>query len=346
MLPWALGGLIAFTAANARAEVPPDAVAPSEQASPQNPSDDGKAAEAKARAATLFDEGVTLYARAEYARSAESFLLADALVPSSEALESAIAAARKAQAHLLVVSASDRAIARESDDPELAARARVALAEAERHLARVQVSCSPRPCMVFLDGRPLDVARLHLGPGSYRLSAQRGPSREISHADTVTEPFTALAGAEHIFALDAPARETTGASSSTSPTPERVNSEAAPRSHEGRAESRPGLPPWAFYGGLGVSGVLTVITAWSGFDALDQRAELPSRRDPGYEAARDDVYDAARRTDLLLGASVIVVAGTAALGTWWIDWGQGRSVELGTSPLPEGAELRLRGRFN
>jgi hypothetical protein len=341
----ALGGLLVFTATNAMAEAPAEAAAPSEQV-PEDPTAARADAETRARAAALFDEGSALFARAEYERAAESFLAADALVPTSEALQSAIAAARKAEAHLLVVQASARAMSRESQDPDLASRARAALAEAERHLAKVQVSCSPEPCVVFLDGEPLDETRLHVAPGSHELGAQRGTSRALSTSGAHTERFTALAGTEYLFALDAPMRdERATAPTSMSPTPEPRGREKEPLVGED-SRTREGLPPWAFYGAVGVTGVLTIVTVWSGLDTLGQRGDLPNRQSPSYEGARADVYDAAQRTDVLLAASVLAGVGTAALGTWWTNWGEEQSVQLGMSPLQSGAELRLRGRFN
>src|SRR5688572_9355033 len=103
-------------------------------------------ASTRTKAAEHYDRGVDHFERDQYAAAVKEFLAADELVPSSDALNSAIAAARRSNDHLLVLRASQRAIARESVDPKLAAGAREALTEASRHLARIEASCEPAPC--------------------------------------------------------------------------------------------------------------------------------------------------------------------------------------------------------
>ena len=104
------------------------------------------------RAEALYDDALQRAGRAEYTAAAEGFLAADALAPNPEALQSAIAAARRAQEHILVVWGAQRAIARESSDPKLAAKAREALAEAIPHLSRLELDCEGQACTITVDG--------------------------------------------------------------------------------------------------------------------------------------------------------------------------------------------------
>src|SRR5262245_36216833 len=64
------------------------------------------------RAAAAFDDAVAKFNRAEFAEAARRFLEADALAPNAGAITNAIAAARRANEHLLVARAAERAIAR------------------------------------------------------------------------------------------------------------------------------------------------------------------------------------------------------------------------------------------
>ena len=97
-------------------------------------------------AAASYDRGVSAYDRGDYAAAARAFLDADALLPSDDALENAIAAARSARDRALLEEAGTRAARRESEAPELARLGRGALAEAstlEDTTARTQPAQPP-----------------------------------------------------------------------------------------------------------------------------------------------------------------------------------------------------------
>lgn len=130
------------------------------------------AASQEREAARAFEDGVKQFRRAEYRAAAASFLRADELAPSAEALENAIAAARRANDHLLVVTTSLRALSREASFPSLAANAREALAQAERHLSRLELGCvSQAPCEITLDGAGVSLGTVHVLPGLHTVVA-------------------------------------------------------------------------------------------------------------------------------------------------------------------------------
>src|SRR5688572_13942503 len=64
-------------------------------------------ASTRERAANHYDRGVDLFERGQYTAAVTEFLAADELVPSSDALVGAIAAARRSNDHLLVVRAAE-----------------------------------------------------------------------------------------------------------------------------------------------------------------------------------------------------------------------------------------------
>lgn len=314
----------------------PDVIPPEGEAGDETES----VAPATDRAAELYDEATRLYARAEYRRAAARFLQADELVPSSEALLSAMASGRRAQAHLLVARAALRADSREAEDPKLAAQARAALAEAEAHLSRLHATCSPAPCTLFLNDQRLPPGNRHLLPGSYKLSASVGDAPS-AQAKRVTEHFAAKAGAEYRFVLDLDERlNTTRPAALPSPEPLALGTSSPHDEREKRL-----LPSWTFYTGVGLTSALALVTTWSGLDALEKKDGLPRRDAPNYSAESGDVHSAARRTDWLLGASLLTGAATAAAGFWWVNWEGEPSLEVGTSANAEEGFLRLQGNF-
>src|SRR5688572_20862421 len=156
----------------------------------------GETAADRDRAAALFDEAVRLSERAEYELAARKFLEADALSQSSDAVSNAIAAARRANAHLLVAEAANRAVGRQSSEPDLAARARVALAEAVLRLSRLELSCRPTPCELDFDGGRVPPGRHHALPGVHVVSAI-APSGARAE-----ERLTTSAGVEYVVAVE------------------------------------------------------------------------------------------------------------------------------------------------
>jgi len=255
-------------------------------------------------AAAAFDEGVKSFQRADYGAAARAFLRADELVPSADALSNAIAAGRRANDHLLVVTASRRAIAREAEHPELAANAREALVQAERHVSRLELSCkSKAPCSLVLDGSAVPAGTTYVLAGLHVVvaSTERGERSE--------RKFETVPGSTYSMVLE-PSAEGRKAP----PAPPVVAAAPSPE----RAVGDKPLPKAVFWSGVGVSAALTGLTIWSGLDVVNQRDELPPR--PSAEQASDDGARI-RRTDVLLIGTVVVAALTTYTGLALVDWG-------------------------
>src|SRR6185369_13229320 len=97
-----------------------------------------------------------------------AFLEADRLAPSTQAITNAIAAARRANDHLLVMRAAERAIAR----GDALTRAREALSEAAGKLARLELGCEATPCSLSVDGEPSPPGSRYMLPGAHRIRAE------------------------------------------------------------------------------------------------------------------------------------------------------------------------------
>jgi len=291
-------------------------------------------ASVRGQAADHYDRGVDLFERGQYAAAVAEFLAADELVPSSDALGSAIAAARRSNDHLLVLRAAEKGIARESVDPKLAAGAREALAEASRHLSRIEASCEPAPCALELDGKPIAAGTSYALPGTHTIVAK-------GEAGAPDEQRLAMAaGASYRVALRLKAAEApqNAAATPTAPAPTPAKADRPTQAAEKRP--RP-LPPLAFYAGAGVTVVLIGVTTWSGLNTLAARDDLPERPT---QTDIDGVESKITRTDVLLAATTLVGVATAYAGLALVDW-EGGSARVGVAPTAGGLHAAFSGRF-
>ncbi|HMJ15355.1 MAG TPA: hypothetical protein VK524_28260 [Polyangiaceae bacterium] len=288
------------------------------------------------QAAAAYDEGATLFDRAQYAAAAVAFLRADDTLTSSDAVSSALVSARKTNDHLLIIKVAERAIARETLDPKLSAQGRQALIDAARHLAQVDLSCEPEPCSIALDQVEVKPGTHYLLPGTHAASASAPgftPDDERLRLDaSVTyrvvlhpvRPGSAMRPSE-IATSQPPAAATPAANARAD-----------------RAKTKP-LPPAAFYTGAAVTAVLAALTVWSGIDTLAAKSDLP---DPAPQSDIDDVKGKILRSNLLFGGTLITGALTTYAGFALVNWKGAASQKHGTlEAMPRGAMLNFAGTF-
>ena len=287
------------------------------------------------RAAELYDRAVTLYDAAKYAEAARAFYDADALAPSSDALGSAIAAARLANDHLLVAQAAQRAIAREGSDAKLAGDARAALAEAELHLARVDLACKPAPCDLSVEGAAVAAGRQYLLPGTHLFVATYA-----GDSDKVEQRATLAAGSLYTIALSPVSEPTAPPSPRAAPARAPATDVQKPDLGERPRAHKP-LPRWAFFGGAAVSVVLGGVTIWSGVDALSDVNRFKLSRTA---TDRSSATASVRRTDLLLAGTALMTGLTVFAGLRLVDFG-GDEQAVGVAPEPNGALVTWSGRL-
>jgi hypothetical protein len=271
--------------------------------------------EEKKRAAAIFDRGVGLFNQAEFEQAARAFLDADRVAPSSQAITNAIAAARRAGAHLLVAEAAQRAIAR--DDPAAPA-ARAALADAATRLARLELRCDSTPCAVSIDGAIVDASVTYLLPGDHRLHATGG------HASSDEKALSCVAGATYRVLLH--------------PVP--IEASAPPPRALPPPATSAGWPKAVFFAGAGATAVLTGLTIWSGVDAIQARDALPAVPE---RAQNDAVLAKARRSDFLFAGAALCGVGTAIAGIAFTDW-RGRPAAV-IRPIAGGAVAGVVASF-
>jgi hypothetical protein len=295
-----------------------------------------QSSEEKSRAAALFDAGVAQFAKGQYAAAAQSFLDADELVPSSEALTNAIDAALRADEPLIVARTAQTALGRPSVSRDAVQAAHAALAEVTPRLARLQVECKPASCAIRIDGDAHRVGVAYVVPGMHVVvgeAAQHAPhEHRLSCAAGELCPVTIELESLALAARLPPAAPGAPLAAAAEP--------AQPPPSEAQSPLRKHLPMSVFVG----SGVLTAtfagLTVWSGLSATaarDLHESDPADYDP------EEVTRKARRTDLFLGTAVLCAAATAATGVWWVKWGANKSASV--SVAPGSAMLLAEGRF-
>jgi hypothetical protein len=282
---------------------------------------------AKQRAAAAFEEGVARFGRAEYEAAARAFLRADDEAPSSRALLNAIAAGRRASDHLLVAGAAERAIGRAGADEALATAAREALAEAAGSLARIDLHCEASPCALRLDDAPAKEGAQYAVPGSHHVVAEGAAGARAE------QRLSCIAGATYRVVLHPAAETPAGQQPAAPPLGPPPPPPAPPRGG--------GLSPALFFTGLGVTVVLAGFTTGSGLDAISAKNGLgPSP----LQSQLDSVLSRARRTDVLLGGTLLAGVATSTMGLFFVDW-HGRRMELGPGSGPSALGLEARARF-
>jgi hypothetical protein len=315
------------------------------QAAPERAGSNGPASERAGQgdAAAQFDAGVSAYKAGDFARAAETFLVADGLAPSVTALSNALAAARKAGAPLLMARAAQRTLARAEMSQADKRSARSMLDQVEPKLARIELSCEQTDCVPSIDGIAVLTGVSYVEPGVHRVTEAAGASQEVacqpgqlcsvklSPPPTPTPtPTPSIPAPSATVAAAEPFREPAAAPAAT----------GVPRSDE--------PPRWKKRLPLGVfiaSGVGALLfgglSTWQGVTAIQEKKDY-ERGDPS--ASWGNATRMAHRSDAFMATGVALAGVAAVTAIWWVDWdAQGRT---NLALLPEGgATLTTQRRF-
>ena len=268
-----------------------------------------------AGAANAFSRAQKADLSGDHDTAAELYELADSLAPTPEALRSALRS-RKSAGHLGSAAAqAERLLRRYPDDKRSKELADATLEEAKRKLARVEVQCRPKACGLVVDGAAgssevVDVHVIYLEPGKHEVNAAFGPDR------AVPKVMVAKAGERTSLAFEAPvasagAPRLTDAGGKTG----LVNLSADASADRGKVQR--GLSPWIFVTGAVVTAGLGAATVWSGLDVQSAHDAYQ-----GHETQRayEDGLDKEKRTNILIGATVVAGISTAVIAMF-TRWG-------------------------
>lgn len=281
--------------------------------------------EARRRAATEFRKGEQLFKAARYADAAKAFESALAIAPHAATLWNA------AEAHAMAGNAPRAANLyaryRGTGGSESAAELDRRLADLGQKLGRVRLR-GRGATQVTIDGQAVDpkLEATYVDVGDHEVAA------DLVDGSVLRRKVSVAAGAAVTVLLE----PETAPSAPSDPRP--TDATLAPDPAAGK------LAPTWFYVGLGVTAVLGVATAWSALDTRSARDDYKADPAPTQEA-----YDAGRsketRTNILLGATVVGAAATAAVGVFFTRWGGSRDHAARLRLEPGCASLELSSRF-
>lgn len=228
-------------------------------------------------------------------------------------------------------------------DKAIRTRAEQELRSAQQALARVSfVLSDPSRERVEIDGAPVVVperGELTFDPGVHHVRVVSGSSilldqnLELSPSERVE--LRVGERSRRIDIVVVPEAKPSSVPPSSVP----------PRDVKPRVATRNGLAPAWFYGGLGVTVVLTGLTVWSGIDTNsafdDYQSDLPRLSQAEADERVRSGHARERRTNWLLAGSVACGAASTALGVWFVDFGGSRRASVVVGPTG----LGLRGRF-
>jgi hypothetical protein len=300
--------------------------------------DEIKAAEAD------FTRGRESYKAGEFVEAAEHFESADGHAPNDKVLELAISSRDKAGNADRAATLAQLGLETYPNSERLKKVAAPLVDKAHAELLQVTVECDEACTLLdgtrIVHGAPAARRTIFLTPGDHTIRAGWSDER------TLSQNVTGAAGENQSLTFAAP------------PVPKKDVTPAL-ATGEGGADtgvksSTRVLPPLYFIIGAGATAALGGVTIWSGIDTVNN---------PGKNKVRDACFNgradcntlynqgtnSQTRTNILIAATSVVGAATAAVGIFFTDW-SGKKKEGSASIMPyvsydAGPAAGAMGRF-
>lgn len=309
-LLWATALCVPLASANVRASVP---------GSPLMEVD----AATKSKAASKFRAAEKAFKRHDYAVAASGFEEAYSILPHPAALFNAATAHQKAGKLTRAANLCARYLRDAPEDDSRREKANALIGELTPKLGRVEIE--DRGALdVQIDGSLPEAELTYVDPGDHVVTGRFG--------DKVVQRKIAVVAGSLVRVTLEPERNLPAAGPNEEP-------EFEAKQDVVKDEGKGGLAPTWFYLGLGATVVLGGATVWSGLDtnkARDDYDKAPT------QAGLDEGRSKQSRTNLLLGATAVIGAGTAVIGLFLTDFSSKKSQP---APAPEDAELLLGPGF-
>lgn len=285
-------------------------------------------AEDKASAAKKFRAAEAAFRRHQYAAAAEGFEEANSIAPHPAALFNAARAWEKAGELTRAANLCARYLQDAPEDDPRRTKANELIAELLPKLGRIEV-VDKGAKNVQVDGKPRELDITYVDPGDHGVSGVFGDR-------VVRRKISVVAGSLARVVLDRPKPKPEIAE------PEPSLDEPSPdRDRKAAEDGKPLSPTWVFVG-AGATAVLAGVTVWSGLDTQAARRDFDDHPTQG---GLDDGRAKQSRTNVLLGATLVVGAATGAIALFATDWrGQPEPAEdlaIGIGP----SRIELSGRF-
>jgi hypothetical protein len=308
-------------------------------------------------AAEAFDKGREAYKSEDYVEAAEQFEKADDNAPSPAAIELAIRARDKAGELDRAATLLALALKRSPDDANLGKIAADMSKRWSGTLFELTANCD-QPCDLTVGGKiahgPPDTQRIiYVQPGKITVRAGWADNRSES------KTLEGEAGGKGELSFSAPS---TPAADSMTKEPTEAKPEPPPVEQDAAPKKSGGIPRGVFFGGLGLTAVLGGVTVWSGIDTVNNPGK--DKVKAACESGAPDcnqLYEQGRsnqtRTNILIGATSLVAAGTIVVGIF-TNWGgsdkssseksahlERRSLFVAPWASPSGGGVAAAGRF-
>lgn len=268
-------------------------------------------------AAAAFARGTESFDRGDY-EEARAWFAAAAAVNDHPTVVFNLALSEARSGKVLAAAERFRALlGRKGLKPSLRGRVQRELEACEARFARISLELLDfTDTRVLLDGVPTQPTanEIVVDPGKHHLRVEtRGEVVLDQSVDLLPAERLKLRVSSRTRAIDVV----------VVPTVERAPRPAEPVAAEPES-ARSGLAPVWFYVAAGGTALLAGATVWSGLDvqsAYDRyERDLPHLTQAEADRRVEDGHGRERRTNLLLGATALGVAGTAVLGLVLVDW--------------------------
>jgi hypothetical protein len=288
-------------------------------------------------AARAFSEGQAAQLAGDFERAAQDYELAYSIVPSKEALRSAVRARLLANQLARAATLAELLAASYADDPASQKLAGEVLADARPKLAKVVLACSAS-CTVAADGKALPLAtaarhEFYLAPGKHAVEIGFGGGV------TVTPAIEAVAGTVKELEIVKPEPTVVVQPPPPQPPPPQqliLPPPPPPRPHRG------GLSPWGAIGGGVITAVFAVETIVWGVKTEHDKQHYDANPTP----ANWDVghHDENVTNGALILTSVIGLT-TAYIAIFQTKWRGDAAPTVSVQPTRGGGAASVGWRF-
>jgi hypothetical protein len=300
----------------------------------------------RTRAREAYERGVEARGHGEPKKAAAEFARADAISPSTSALQAALDAAIEADDAALGAELLARS-QREPPPPSLASSITSAHIKFSGRAGRVRIVCPTGvSCSAKMDETPVAVDRV--------IWAQTGQRAVAVHVDRSTHTKVVEVTPDELAEVSVPSPGKGAASAATAlvvtlrPPPAEAETSTGgggPETKHERHDVGRGLPRIVFYTGAGASALLAGTALYFGLDAghqhrLFRSAGCATGNGPGCDDTKTRGQDSQTATNVSLVLLGLTAAATAIIGVAFTDW-NGPIV----SASPSGVSTSWRARF-
>jgi hypothetical protein len=285
-------------------------------------------------AAKAFSEGQAAQLAGDFDRAAQNYELAYSIVPSKEALRSAVRARMLGQQLPRAATLAELLLANYADDAASAKLANEVITQAKSKLARVQLACSA-PCTAAIDGKGATVAA-STAPAFYVPQGVHDLDIVFEGDVSVKRKIDGEPGVAVELKVEKPAPKVVPPPPPPPVEEHREPPPPPPVSHHG------GLPKWVAIGGGAVTVAFAGITIWSGFDTW--KAHDAYAKNPTDAAFNEGVKKQDRTNGLLLATAGLGIA-TGVVAVFFTKWHTDEELPVTVTAGAHGASASYQFRF-